>query len=212
MNKEQYIHRLGRTARAGGEGQGIIVLADYEEFFLKKIADLAVKKHDPLGALPHEDVRKAISALDMEDIAKAYSAFIGYNRGALNAGKSLNTQDVVNIANHWAMNHLKYTGSQGLPPPIEKKLINKMGLARINGYVHFPYDVTPSNVHSSDSTSSATFTRNREVVHKPEEANHRLEEANLKALVDRAWLRASFDPAFANPHLLLITLRSLYVC
>ncbi|KAG8716150.1 hypothetical protein FRC08_009807 [Ceratobasidium sp. 394] len=35
-NAEQYIHRLGRTARAGNEGHGILVLADWEKFFLGK--------------------------------------------------------------------------------------------------------------------------------------------------------------------------------
>ena len=37
---EQYIHRLGRTARAGAAGRGILVLSLEEKMFLRK-ADVA---------------------------------------------------------------------------------------------------------------------------------------------------------------------------
>ena len=42
-NREQYIHRLGRTARAGKSGEGILMLAPREEFFAKKdVGDLPI--------------------------------------------------------------------------------------------------------------------------------------------------------------------------
>jgi len=43
-DREQYIHRLGRTGRKGKEGQGILLLAPWEEFFLSSIKDLPVTK------------------------------------------------------------------------------------------------------------------------------------------------------------------------
>src|SRR6266446_6876693 len=33
-SSEQYIHRLGRTARAGAAGRGILILSPEEQFFL----------------------------------------------------------------------------------------------------------------------------------------------------------------------------------
>ena len=42
--REQYIHRLGRTGRKGKEGQGILLLAPWEEFFLSTIKDLPITK------------------------------------------------------------------------------------------------------------------------------------------------------------------------
>merc|ERR1719281_2222891 len=42
--RDQYIHRLGRTGRAGKEGRCILLLHDFESFFLKTVKDLPMKK------------------------------------------------------------------------------------------------------------------------------------------------------------------------
>ena len=39
-DRAQYIHRLGRTARAGKQGRGILLLCTFERSFLKEVADL----------------------------------------------------------------------------------------------------------------------------------------------------------------------------
>ncbi len=46
QNREQYIHRVGRTARAGKPGYGLLLLADFETVFLDKIKDLSLTKSD----------------------------------------------------------------------------------------------------------------------------------------------------------------------
>jgi ATP-dependent RNA helicase MSS116 len=46
-DREQYIHRLGRTARAGKEGSGVLLLADYEAYAL--LPDLADVPLTPAG-------------------------------------------------------------------------------------------------------------------------------------------------------------------
>ena len=44
-NREQYIHRLGRTGRAGKEGEGVILLTPYEKAFVEKVlGDLPIKE------------------------------------------------------------------------------------------------------------------------------------------------------------------------
>lgn len=40
--REQYIHRLGRTGRAGKEGRGLLLLMPWEESFLRKIQDISI--------------------------------------------------------------------------------------------------------------------------------------------------------------------------
>ena len=43
-DREQYIHRLGRTGRVGKEGEGILLVAPWEEYFLDEIKDLPIEK------------------------------------------------------------------------------------------------------------------------------------------------------------------------
>lgn len=65
-DREQYIHRLGRTGRQGKEGEGILLLAPWEQFFMDDIKDLPVEK----CTSPHLDpdaivkVCNLISAVD----------------------------------------------------------------------------------------------------------------------------------------------------
>ena len=58
-DKEQYIHRLGRTGRRGKEGQGILLLAPWEEFFLSTVKDLPITNAE--APLIDPDTRKKVS-------------------------------------------------------------------------------------------------------------------------------------------------------
>jgi ATP-dependent RNA helicase MSS116 len=49
-DRSQYIHRVGRTARAGKSGKAILLLQDFEEAFVKKLQGLPVKMTEPVGA------------------------------------------------------------------------------------------------------------------------------------------------------------------
>lgn len=56
------IHRLGRTARAGNEGQGILVLADWEKFFLRKKDVVVAGLHQRLTPHPNTEGFNATGA------------------------------------------------------------------------------------------------------------------------------------------------------
>lgn len=60
-DREQYIHRLGRTGRKGQEGTGLLMLAPWEDFFLSSVKDLPITK----ATLPTVDLdmRKKVSTL-----------------------------------------------------------------------------------------------------------------------------------------------------
>ena len=41
-SKEQYVHRTGRSARAGKSGIGLVLLCDFERFFLRELKGIKV--------------------------------------------------------------------------------------------------------------------------------------------------------------------------
>lgn len=62
-DRQQYIHRLGRTGRKGKEGQGILLLAPWEEYFLKSVKYLPITK-DPVPQLDSETNLKVSTQID----------------------------------------------------------------------------------------------------------------------------------------------------
>ncbi len=46
--REQYIHRLGRTGRAGKEGLGLLLLMPWEEVFLQSLKDISITPAPPI--------------------------------------------------------------------------------------------------------------------------------------------------------------------
>ena len=46
-DQAQYIHRIGRTARAGKQGEAILLLHDFEHKFLNSLRDLPVQRTHP---------------------------------------------------------------------------------------------------------------------------------------------------------------------
>lgn len=44
-SRTKYIHRIGRTGRAGKGGDSVLVLAPFEKNFLKELHDIPIKDH-----------------------------------------------------------------------------------------------------------------------------------------------------------------------
>ncbi|XP_076897196.1 DEAD-box ATP-dependent RNA helicase 31-like isoform X2 [Bidens hawaiensis] len=127
-DKAQYIHRLGRTGRKGKEGEGILLLAPWEEFFLSTLSDLPISKADPPVIDPDtkKKVSKALSYVDMKIKEMAYQAWLGY----YNSNKTVarDKSRLVELAN-------EFSRSMGLdtPPAISKLVLGKMGLKNVPG-------------------------------------------------------------------------------
>ena len=133
---EQYLHRLGRTARAGKMGRGTLLLSDFECFFLQQLRHLPL--HDATSQTMRELTaeRDKISACVRDGLAHtgrdikgmAYAAWLGY----YNSSKVKWTKaELVREANYFA------TECLGLPspPPLMSKTIGKMGLKGVPGLV-----------------------------------------------------------------------------
>ncbi|CAG8797126.1 20867_t:CDS:2, partial [Cetraspora pellucida] len=82
-SRDQYIHRLGRTGRAGKEGEGILLLAPFEKGFINCIDNLPIKRIEGIDSDLEKStdsvVVKAIEMLDssvVKNSGKLTSYFI----------------------------------------------------------------------------------------------------------------------------------------
>lgn len=127
-DKEAYIHRLGRTARAGAEGRGTLVLAAAEAPFAKSTLKMVDFEDTPVDLSAHADVMRAVRAVDQDKKEKAYRAWLGYYKAHL---KTLRWTPTTLVAQ---ANLLAREG-MGLDelPSLEKKTVGKMGLKGVPG-------------------------------------------------------------------------------
>jgi ATP-dependent RNA helicase MSS116 len=84
--REQYIHRVGRTARAGQKGSGVLLLFPFERDFLESLTDLPIKdisQIDAIAKVSHSDkLQCALDAVESSDelskaAAQAYGSMLG---------------------------------------------------------------------------------------------------------------------------------------
>ncbi|KAJ6788963.1 hypothetical protein PWT90_04200 [Aphanocladium album] len=126
--KQSYIHRLGRTARADAEGKGIFLIAEDESFFprwtLKEIN--FVPQDADVSAEP--EVARIMERMDDEEKAQVYKAWLGYYNNHMK-GLRWDKEELVRQANTYARDGL------GTPetPTIQRSTVGKMGLRGTKG-------------------------------------------------------------------------------
>ncbi|KAK3161300.1 hypothetical protein QOZ80_1BG0075380 [Eleusine coracana subsp. coracana] len=127
-DREQYIHRLGRTGRKGKEGQGLLLLAPWEKYFIGTVKDLTISE----AGIPSVDtsveteVKNAIRKVEMKSKECAYQAWLGYYNSNKTIGRDKSR--LVRLAE-------EFSQSMGLmvPPAIPMKILRKMGLNNVPG-------------------------------------------------------------------------------
>lgn len=143
-SREQYIHRLGRTARAGKEGSGLLVLLPFESSFLSELKGLEV--------IPNDELLSGLSELTETDCPEwmqqnyskvrsggnklansaqlAYLSFLGYYLGQIKRIQNGTKNDVVRLST-------EFSQAIGLAnvPSIPRKLITKMELEGVPGVI-----------------------------------------------------------------------------
>ncbi|KAI5478526.1 hypothetical protein MNV49_005055 [Pseudohyphozyma bogoriensis] len=143
---EQYIHRLGRTARAGASGSGILILSPFETFFLRKreISVLPLNPH-PLSttsldknsaelAEARRRVKAAMRSVDDESKSQYYSANLGFYKAFLRDTFG-SAERMVEVMNAFATSEdgLAYKGGNGEVPGMLASTVGKMGLRGTKG-------------------------------------------------------------------------------
>ena len=136
--RAQYIHRLGRTARAGMEGQGILLICPFERCILGELKDLPINRMsteevDALCATPmRQELHRVWSTVSKNQELRlageqAYQAFLGYyNSNTRRLG--WNSTTLVSTANLYAT-YLGLTSQ----PVLLKRTVGKMGLKGVPG-------------------------------------------------------------------------------
>ncbi|KAI8616832.1 P-loop containing nucleoside triphosphate hydrolase protein [Chytriomyces sp. MP71] len=131
-SREQYIHRLGRTARAGSAGTGVLVLGQFEAFFLRRAlqgVDVMPFKVDLGVAQQMEPVRAALGRVSGETKGMAYAAWLGFYNALTREIGWRGKDELVREGNRYALECL---GCETLPG-IPKKTVGKMGLKGVPG-------------------------------------------------------------------------------
>ncbi|KAJ7087400.1 P-loop containing nucleoside triphosphate hydrolase protein [Mycena crocata] len=143
-NSEQYIHRLGRTARAGASGRGILILDQVESFFLRDrvinglgISPMPQVETPGLYHLTAQQLAQATTTIaeilpkvSDEIKAQAYRAFLGVYFTSIKSFK-WTREELVQRGNAFAREALGWTKPE--LPEIEKRTAGKMNLKGVPG-------------------------------------------------------------------------------
>ncbi|KAJ0265725.1 DEAD-box ATP-dependent RNA helicase 48 [Hirschfeldia incana] len=127
-DREQYIHRLGRTGREGKGGKGLLLIAPWERYFLDELKDLPIEpvQVPDLDSRFKLEVDQSMGKVDTSIKEAAYHAWLGYYNSVRETGRDKTT--LAELAN-------RFCHSIGLekPPPLFRKTAVKMGLKGISG-------------------------------------------------------------------------------
>jgi len=142
-SRETYIHRLGRTGRAGKEGEGILILSEIERDCLTEhLAGLNIDKTllaeetrrgtEAASSFVMASFRQIVGEGGSESIARAaqdaYASMLGYYASKLKSLGVQNKNKLVSFVN-------SFSAAAGLrePPSISAKVAESIGLRGVPG-------------------------------------------------------------------------------
>lgn len=138
--KESYIHRIGRTARASAEGRGIFIISEDEAWFPKwTLKEISFLPHDA-DLSSAEAVASVAEKMDIQERAKIYQGWLGYYKNHLK-GLKWDNVTLVAQANLYARDGLMTPET----PSIAKSTVGKMGLRGTKGLVVVPDPPKPKH-------------------------------------------------------------------
>ena len=139
-DRDQYIHRVGRTGRAGHSGEGWLVLAEDEIPEARaRLRDLPIKPTKEIESASHvldsefssEEVRRyfdevsaAYKTTPRSYFTHTYLAMLGQK-----FGRRLEAEDVVQLLNNWCLNALGWEETPALSP----RSAQTRGFAKVKG-------------------------------------------------------------------------------
>ncbi|KAF2834889.1 ATP-dependent RNA helicase MSS116 [Patellaria atrata CBS 101060] len=162
---EQYIHRVGRTGRAGNEGRAVLLLTERESFFPRVNKQLPIQQHPNQADIVNNRVNyaslieTAMNQVDEKVKQRAYSAYIGFFAGSgILKQVRLDKEGLVAMANELAIKGMHCPE----PPPMEKRIVGKMGLKGVKGFNYATADEQPFRTRKQIQQQSNQPPRTRE--------------------------------------------------
>ena len=144
-SRETYIHRLGRTGRAGKKGQGLLILSEEEKNFLEKLEGLNIPRNEKLQNFIMADkppstrvmsklnpvlqsVRSGTNKRLKQNAEQAYRSMLGFYCSKLVQIGVTCKKTLVHKLNSFATQ-----SGLAAPPTIQRHTLRNMGLADISG-------------------------------------------------------------------------------
>lgn len=137
QDRDTYIHRIGRTARAGKEGEGWLIVSELEQQQIRRLLRDLPLHEDRSLELAGIDMSRPVDNKILEGFTEAHKLLSPQElESTYQAKLSMVTQqfghdkqgaaDVLNdwVRNGWGMEQ---------PPPVRATLAQKLGLSRIRG-------------------------------------------------------------------------------
>ncbi|KAL2138506.1 hypothetical protein VTI28DRAFT_6656 [Corynascus sepedonium] len=134
---DQYVHRVGRTGRAGKGGEAVMILAPEEMWFVRNNPQFPIKNggtfaHPKASLYPSASIiRSALEKVDYEAKEAAYVATLGFIKSLMKR-YGLDRTGVVELANRFGVSF--GCGDDG-PPALKAQTVGKMGLRGVPGLV-----------------------------------------------------------------------------
>ncbi|KAI8619208.1 P-loop containing nucleoside triphosphate hydrolase protein [Chytriomyces sp. MP71] len=189
-NVEQYIHRVGRTGRAGATGEAVLVHTRYETPFVEGAllgsAGLPLKRnvvHDPAVIARDKEalevLREAYAKGDWGEGSSCYAAFLGYYRG-FGSSLPLTGETLVQAGKEFAL------GLCGLPtvPKVSSGLLTRLHLSMRDGVeVESPRPVRQDTMAGEKQVGKPQEERKWEPKH--ESVKGRTERATMTSTLER---------------------------
>ncbi|KAI0403924.1 DEAD-domain-containing protein [Xylaria palmicola] len=157
-DRDQYIHRVGRTGRAGNSGKGWLILTNEEIPEARyRLPGLPIKPNDTLETAKHvigesaasDDVsrffgqiKEAYERVDRQSFTDAYMAYLGQK-----FGRNFSISEFITLLNRWCLQGMGWEKTPGIPP----KIARNRGLDRVAG---------ARIAHESERNNERDYSRN----------------------------------------------------